>query len=206
MIGIYDYTVILTYLSLLISTAGMMLSTHGRFKLAVTCLALSGFCDMFDGKVARTKKNRTSIEKGFGIQLDSLCDIVSFGVAPALLCYQFCMQDIFGIVILMFYTLAGLIRLAWFNVMEEQRQRQTDSNRKTYQGLPITSIALILPVAMVLITITGINPVPLLHAVMLATGFFFILDFEVRKPQNKTLVIFALVVAAALIGIHFFKR
>lgn len=206
MIGIYDYTVILTYLSLLISMGGMMLSTHGRFKLAVTCLALSGFCDMFDGKVARTKKNRTAIEKGFGIQLDSLCDIVSFGAAPALLCYQFSMQDPFGIAILMFYTLAGLIRLAWFNVMEEQRQRETDSNRKTYQGLPITSIAIILPVFMVLITITGVNPAPLLHAVMLATGFLFILDFEVRKPQNKTLIIFALIVAAALIGIHFFKR
>ena len=78
MLGVYDYTVILTYISLWISIGGMMLSLNGHLDLAVLCLALSGLCDMFDGKIARTKKDRTEIEKRFGIQIDSLCDIVSW--------------------------------------------------------------------------------------------------------------------------------
>ena len=44
-----------------------MLSLNGHLDLAVLCLALSGLCDMFDGKIARTKKDRTEIEKRFGI-------------------------------------------------------------------------------------------------------------------------------------------
>ena len=60
-----------------------------------------------------------------GIQIDSLSDIVCFGVAPAVLCYCFGMRGVIGVAILMFYVLAGLIRLAWFNVMEEQRQEET---------------------------------------------------------------------------------
>ena len=59
MLGVYDYTVILTYISLWISIGGMMLSLNGHLDLAVLCLALSGLCDMFDGKIARTKKDRT---------------------------------------------------------------------------------------------------------------------------------------------------
>ena len=75
-LGIYDYTVILTYISLGISVFGISRALEGDFKVAIFCLALSGLCDMFDGKIARTKKNRTDDEKNFGIQIDSLCDVV----------------------------------------------------------------------------------------------------------------------------------
>ena len=56
MIGFYNYSVILTYISLLSSVFGMTQAIHGRFKAAVFCLALSGLCDMFDGKIARSMK------------------------------------------------------------------------------------------------------------------------------------------------------
>ena len=113
MLGIYDYTVVLTYVSLMVSIGGMMLSVNGHLNLPVLCLAISGLCDMFDGKIARTKKDRTEEEKCFGIQIDSLCDIVCFGVGPAIICYCIGMRGPIGMVILMFYVLAGLIRLAW---------------------------------------------------------------------------------------------
>ena len=58
MIGFYDYTVVLTYISMMISMYGITLCMDGHFKRAIVCLALSGLCDMFDGKIARTKKNR----------------------------------------------------------------------------------------------------------------------------------------------------
>ena len=63
MIGFYDYTVIMTYASLCISMIGMYYAFTGHTHVALMCLAISGFLDSFDGKVARTKKNRTEDEK-----------------------------------------------------------------------------------------------------------------------------------------------
>lgn len=99
MLGVYDYTVVLTYVSLMVSIGGMMFAVNGHLHLGVMCLAISGLCDMFDGKIARTKKNRTEVEKRFGIQIDSLSDIVCFGVAPAVLCYCFGMRGVIGVAI-----------------------------------------------------------------------------------------------------------
>ena len=56
MLGFYDYTVVLTYISLVISVFGMTRALAGDFKVAILCLALSGLCDMFDGKIARGRK------------------------------------------------------------------------------------------------------------------------------------------------------
>lgn len=181
MLGVYDYTVILTYISLWISIGGMMLSLNGHLDLAVLCLALSGLCDMFDGKIARTKKDRTEIEKRFGIQIDSLCDIVCFGVGPAIICYCMGMNGIVGVLILMFYVLAGLIRLAWFNVTEESRQDETTENRKCYQGLPITSMSIALPILVVLRPFLHFDFRIVLHAMVLLVGLLFVMDFKLKK-------------------------
>lgn len=134
MLGFYDYTVVLTYISLVISVFGMTRALAGDFKVAILCLALSGLCDMFDGKIARTKKDRTEDEKKFGIQIDSLCDVVCFGVFPALICYCLGMDRIPGIIILCLYCVASVIRLGYFNVMEEKRQNETSELRQYYQG------------------------------------------------------------------------
>ena len=68
LLGFYDYTVILTYMSLLSAFAGMNFSGRGMDTAAVLCLMFCGICDAFDGTVARTKRNRTEDEKAFGIQ------------------------------------------------------------------------------------------------------------------------------------------
>ena len=77
MIGFYDYTVILTYLGFASGVFGILCAIKDPKHLfpAIFCLMFSGLCDMFDGKVARTKKKRTTEEKHFGIQLDSLSDL-----------------------------------------------------------------------------------------------------------------------------------
>lgn len=134
MLGVYDYTVVLTYVSLMVSIGGMMFAVNGHLHLGVMCLAISGLCDMFDGKIARTKKNRTEVEKRFGIQIDSLSDIVCFGVAPAVLCYCFGMRGVIGMAILMFYVLAGLIRLAWFNVMKNSVRKKQQRKENVIRG------------------------------------------------------------------------
>ena len=81
-------------------------------------------------EIARTKKNRTDEEKCFGIQIDSLADIVCFGILPIVLGFKLGMYHVYGVAILLFYGLAGLIRLAYFNVMEAKRQSETSENRK----------------------------------------------------------------------------
>ena len=108
----------------------------------------AGLCDMFDGKVAR-KKDRTEDEKNFGIQIDSLCDVICFGAFPVLLAYRMGMNGIPGILILLWYGMNGVVRLGFFNEMETKRQEETDEVRKYYSGLPITSIAIILPLVCV---------------------------------------------------------
>ena len=208
MLGIYDYTVVLTYVSLMVSIGGMMLSVNGHLNLAVLCLAISGLCDMFDGKIARTKKDRTEEEKCFGIQIDSLCDIVCFGVGPAIICYCIGMRGPIGMVILMFYVLAGLIRLAWFNVTEECRQKETDEKRACYQGLPITSMSVIMPLLFVVsVFFPGFRYfLGCLHIAMLLVGFLFIFDFRFRKPTNQELVVLVSVVGVAVLFILFYKE
>ena len=56
MLGVYDYTVVLTYVSLMVSIGGMMFAVNGHLHLGVMCLAISGLCDMFDGKIAEQKR------------------------------------------------------------------------------------------------------------------------------------------------------
>jgi CDP-diacylglycerol--serine O-phosphatidyltransferase len=204
MIGFYSYTVVLTYLGLASAAMGMILTIQGFAKYALFCLAFSGLCDMFDGKVARMKKNRTEDEKRFGIQIDSLCDVVCFGAFPMTLCYSIGMRGPAGISILVFYLIAGVIRLAFFNVMEERRQDETDEARKYYQGLPITSIAIILPLFCTLRPLLGHRFLSELHICILTVGLLFIINFPLRKPGWKMLTLLVALVSCALIKIYFF--
>lgn len=208
MIGFYDYTVVVTYISLISSIMGMFFAIDGKLPLAVFCLAFSGLCDVFDGKIARTKKNRTDDEKAFGIQIDSLCDIVCFGIFPIILGYQLGMCKIYSLMILAFYGVAGVIRLAYFNVMEEKRQSETSENRRYYQGLPITSMSVIMPLLfMVSVFFPGFRYfLVCLHIAMLLVGFLFILNFRFRKPTNRELVILVAVVAVAVLFILLYKE
>ena len=192
MIGFYDYTVIMTYISVVSSMIGIFCAMTDRIATAVCCLAFSGLCDMFDGKIARTKKNRTDEEKCFGIQIDSLADIVCFGILPIVLGFKLGMYHVYGVAILLFYGLAGLIRLAYFNVMEAKRQSETSENRKYYQGLPITSMSVILPLLFV--------------ASMILPGYKWFLDFKFRKPTNRELVILVAVVAVAVLFVLFYNE
>ena len=188
-IGVYDYTVILTYMSLISSVFGMTQAIHGDYKQAIFCLAFSGACDAFDGRVARTKKNRTEDEKNFGIQLDSLCDVICFGVFPALICYLLGVRGPLGLPIVFFYCLCAVIRLAFFNVLEGKRQKTEGGSNKVYRGLPVTSISFILPMAFWLqFLMSDMAFLILLHVLLAVVGFLFILDFPLKKPGLKQIL------------------
>ena len=200
MIGFYDYTVILTYISFISAVAGIFSASTMNLRWAIFFLAFSGLCDMFDGKIARTKKNRTEDEKNFGIQIDSLCDIVCFGVLPIVICYKLGMDRIWSMAILALYGLAGLIRLGYFNVMEAKRQAEEGGARKYYQGLPITSMAIALPILFVFSPLFPSRLVfaIVLHFVVALVGFLFILDFRLRKPSVKEVFVIVAIVAIAV--------
>ena len=69
MIGFYNYTVILTYIGLVTTFFGITQAINGNFEVAIFCLIGSGFCDMFDGVIARSHKTRSESAKKFGIQI-----------------------------------------------------------------------------------------------------------------------------------------
>ena len=182
MIGFYDYTVVLTYISFLSAVSGIFCATSSHLRWAIFFLAFSGLCDMFDGKIARTKKNRTDEEKSFGIQIDSLSDLICFGALPALMVYELSGRSSFGFLTGALYVLCALIRLAYFNVMEEERQAKEGGRRQFYLGLPVTNIALIFPLCY--LVQEGMLPEHFVFYPWMAVGTAaaFLLPIKVKKP------------------------
>ena len=121
-IGYWHYGVVLTYISVIAAIVGMCFSAVQHTWIAVICLLVSGVCDAFDGTVARTRKNRTAEECMFGEQIDSLSDLIAFGVAPAMIGYGMGMDRWYYIPVFVIFILCALIRLAYFNVTEEMRR------------------------------------------------------------------------------------
>lgn len=188
MIGFYNYTVWLTYIGMLSSVVGIFFASAENSTAAVICLMFSGFCDLFDGMVARTKKDRTEEEKRYGIQLDSLSDIVCFGVLPAAIGFSIGATKVWQIIILILFALCGLIRLAYFNVTEETRQKQTDSKRKSYEGVPITSSALTVPLLFCFRPLIGAGFALAYVLLLLVNGAAFITPVKVKKPGKKGII------------------
>ncbi len=212
MIGFYDYTVWLTYASMLSAGTGIVVSLYGLGHpyMGMFFLLFSGFCDAFDGMVARTKKDRTRMQCNYGIQIDSLADVVAFGVLPACIGVAlmrrsemanviFSESSPIGVTalgfvmhaILMLFMLCALIRLAYFNVTEEERQQtEGEKVRKEYTGLPVTSSALIFPtILLVDYWISAVDLTLIYYSVLVLTGFAFLGKFKVRKPSKKGVMI-----------------
>ena len=187
-IGFYNYTVVLTYASLLSAFLGMTFASRGNFGAAILCLIGCGICDAFDGMVARSKKNRTEDEKSFGIQLDSLCDVVSFGVFPAYVCYHMGMNGVLGWIILCAYCICAVARLAFFNVLETKRQQVEGGSNKFYRGMPVTTISMLFPLIFLLNYVLPQNVfVIILYVMLAAVAFLFVLDVKVKKPDISKL-------------------
>ena len=209
MIGVYDYTVILTYISLSITVIGMTQAIEKHFKIAIVCLALSGLCDMFDGKIARTKKKRTKNEKKFGIQIDSLSDVICFGILPAMIGYNLGMKDHWYLTIICcVFALNALIRLAYFNVEEEDRQETSTGDREICTGLPVTPSAMIFPLTYLICQIECLNDylVYIYSGVMLLVACLFIGNYHIFKKPKLKGVILVIVIGLILFGLLMYAK
>ena len=148
---------------------------------AVLCLMLAGVCDMFDGAIAATKK-RTDSEKRFGIQIDSLSDLISFGVLPGVFVYIISDKNTMVGVIVSLFVLCALIRLAYFNVLEEDRQKETSEKRKSYLGVPVTTIAILLPAVYLLYDYKLCKSIICFPILLIFIGIGYLLPIEIKKP------------------------
>jgi CDP-diacylglycerol--serine O-phosphatidyltransferase len=131
--GVFLLPVTITSLGLLSGFYSIVSSINGHFEVAAVMIAVAFVCDGLDGRVARA--SRTSSE--FGVEYDSLSDVVAFGVAPACLAYSWALRPLngLGIVIAGMFVVCGALRLARFNIQTET----VDKNR--FVGLPIPGAA-----------------------------------------------------------------
>jgi len=108
-------------------------STHREFSTAAWAILAAGVFDMLDGRIARMAKATSH----FGLEYDSLSDLLSFGVAPAILMYQWALEpyDRLGWIAAFLYLTCGALRLARFNISTD------DQPKNFFQGLPIPMAA-----------------------------------------------------------------
>lgn len=196
MLGFYNYTVILTYIGMLTGLYGITQVMASNRMAALVCLMIAGVCDMFDGKVASTRK-RTKSEKRFGIQIDSLSDLICFGVLPAFIVYE-AYKGVLRFVPSGLYVLCALIRLAWFNVDEEERQEKDAKSRKVYRGLPVTLSAAIIPIVMGICGRLNLDAGIVGACTLVIMAIAFITPFKIQKPKFSTMIIMLII---GLIGV-----
>lgn len=184
--------------------SGMMslvMSSSGKFEYAAWLILLALIFDGLDGRIARLTKTTSK----FGLEFDSLADIISFGVAPAMLLYQFCGADYgrFGMVVSALYVIFGAIRLARFNVTT------LESEPSVFIGVPIPTAAVFVSI---LILLYEKYTFELYLPLLLVTLFVAILMVSnIRYPSFKKIdlqktqfikVLVALVIAASFVFIY----
>ena len=134
--NICDKANILTYVGLILAVLGMQLCFVDNIDLAVMCLLIAGICDGFDGAFA--KMIRKDGDPNFGVELDSLVDIISSGVFPVVICLSMGFNRIIDLVIYTIFLVCGVGRLAYYNITSKE-------NSGYFTGVPITVSTILLP-------------------------------------------------------------
>lgn len=203
MVGFYDYTVILTYMSVVSAVLGLGFAAGGSPSKAVVCLMVCGFLDMFDGTVARTKKNRTDNEKKFGIQIDSMSDLIAFGVLPVMIAHSLGLHKWYEYMPIALYVLAALIRLAYYNVTEDELQITAGEKRVYYDGLPVTTVGLLIPFLYAFRPMLGESFHYWYLGWLLIIAVLFVVKVKIRKLDKKgmvAIVLLGLIMLAILVS------
>jgi len=164
--GIYILPNLITTASLFAGFYAIIEAIHGNFEVAATAVLVSLVLDGLDGRVARI----TNSASNFGVQYDSLADLVAFGVAPALIVYFWALQPYgrYGWVAAFLFVVCGALRLARFNV------QIGEFDPRYFNGLPIPAAATM--VAMVILMYYDLGEwAPTRHGVIVA--MIYVLSF-----------------------------
>jgi CDP-diacylglycerol---serine O-phosphatidyltransferase len=131
--GIYFLPNAVTLAALFSGFYGIVMAMNGRFEAACMAIFVAAVLDGLDGRIARM----TNSQSAFGEQMDSLCDMVSFGAAPALIMYQWALEDLgrLGWIPAFVYIAGAALRLARFNT------NIGVVDRRFFQGLPSPAAA-----------------------------------------------------------------
>ncbi|MCV3765474.1 CDP-diacylglycerol--serine O-phosphatidyltransferase [Rhizobium sp. TRM95796] len=131
---------LITVLAICAGLTGIRLAFENRFELAVSMVLLAAFLDGIDGRVARMMRATSN----FGVQMDSLADIINFGVAPALVLYVYILDDArsIGWIAALIYAISAGLRLARFNVMVD-RPNKPKWLSEYFVGVPAPAGALL---------------------------------------------------------------
>ena len=188
-IGVYNLANCVTMLGIAAAVVGISFSGNPRF--AMLMLILAGVCDMFDGRVARMFP-RTDLEKKYGIQLDSFADTVSFVIFPAVFLIAQS-RTVWTVLIAIVYVFAGVTRLCWFDIT-------TDGHTKYFSGMPVTMIALFLPMWYAVAALAHFTVPPLAVALfLLVMAVLFVANIRVKKPSGVGVIVLAVIGLAMLL-------
>jgi len=126
----------ITLLGVICAITGMLLCFIGHPGFAAVLLAVSGICDGFDGYFAKkVRKPHQSSE--YGVELDSLADIVCAGVFPVILSMSLGFTKWYSLIIYVLFIMCGITRLTYYNV--------NSSDKNFFNGVPITVSAFLIP-------------------------------------------------------------
>lgn len=175
----------ITVLAICAGLSGIRLAFENRLELAVGMVLLAAFLDGIDGRVARLLKATSK----FGAQMDSLADIINFGVAPALVLYVSVLDQArsLGWIAALIYTIAAGLRLARFNVMSE-RDVKAAWQSEYFVGVPAPAgaILVLLPVYLGLL---GMPPSPVValcaSAYTVLIGFLLVSRLPVWSGKSE---------------------
>jgi len=164
---------LVTVLAICAGLSGIRFGFEGRFETAVVMVLLAAFLDGIDGRLARMLKATSK----FGAQMDSLADIVNFGVAPALVLYAFMLDQAGspGWIAALLFAIACGLRLARFNVLDEEMDRPSWQS-EYFVGVPAPAgaVLVMLPLYLSFLRL-GVEPTRL--TAFVATGFTVLVAF-----------------------------
>lgn len=200
---------IITVLAIGAGLTAVRLAFEGRFELAVAMVLIAAVLDGVDGRVARLLKSTST----FGAQMDSLADVINFGVAPALVLYAYILDQAhsFGWIAALLYAVSAALRLARFNTMSERPSKQKWL-ADYFIGIPAPGGAMLvlLPVYSGFLGISMGGVVPYLAAIYTVfIGFLMISRFPIYSGKSlgqrirKDMVMPLLLVAVAYVGLLF---
>ncbi len=164
----------ITLASVAAGMTAILLASRGEFEKAVIAIIFAGFLDGFDGRVARWFKTSSQ----FGIELDSLADSISFGVAPAFVLFFFSANNIksIGWVVAILFAICCVLRLARFNTMTQDK-KIPEYWSFFFTGIPAPGGAMLVLTPLVLFIATGeeVFKSPLIAiSFMILVGFLMI--------------------------------
>lgn len=196
-IGIYSLANTVTLFGLISAVTSCMLAANGNYKFAVYMMFIAFLCDMFDGKIARASKKRTAKQKFYGVQLDSLCDVISFGVTPCFIAFSFGFDGWFDVIVYCFFVVCGTIRLAYFNTLANENPGKS---AKSFRGVPIPMSTMIITALFLLTTFIPANvTVWFFRIALILLAFGYILNIKIKKPTFKKGAIITIIQIVMLI-------